>query len=125
MHREAEATVEENERDAERQEKLDAYAVQRQLEPTRDVGSEQRARAEQDEHPWQSQRAREKLGNESGSKRDREGPDDVLGRHKDDAPRVPGRCSLHETENVCGREVLANTMPVPRSAMIRCVESRV
>jgi hypothetical protein len=84
--REPEPAVEEDHRDAERQEDLNADGVERELELADRVGPQQRAGPDQHEHPWNPQDPRHELGDEPGREQEGDDLDDVAGRHVADSP---------------------------------------
>ena len=84
--REPEPSVEEDHRDAECQEQLDADRVERQVERVQGIGSEQRSRGDEHDHARNAEEARDELGDEAGSEQDRQRLDDVSCRHGWDSP---------------------------------------
>ena len=83
--REPEPAVEEDHRDAERQEDLDADGVERELELADRVGPQQRAGPDQDEHPRNAQDPCHELGDEPCHEQEGDDLDDVAGRHRPDS----------------------------------------
>ena len=66
--REPEPAVEEDHRDAECQEQLDADRVERQVERIQGIGPEQRSRGDEHDHARNAEEARHELGGEPGAR---------------------------------------------------------
>jgi hypothetical protein len=56
--------VEEDDRDAQRQDELDAHGFERKLEHVQHVGAEEDARAEQEDHAREPEQAGDELGDQ-------------------------------------------------------------
>ena len=84
--REAEPAVEEDHRDAERQENLDRDRVEREVEQVGDVGAEHGTGGQEHDHARNPEEPGHDLGDEAGREDEREGLDDVLRGHRVDSP---------------------------------------
>ncbi len=77
--------VEEDERDAERQQELSAHRVERNVDPIGDRRADQHASAEKNEHAGRPDRVCEELAHEPNTEHDAEREDDVLDGHGADS----------------------------------------
>ena len=91
LEREPEAAVEEDHRDAEREEDLHGDGVGGQVDRIGDLGPEQRADHEEHDHPRHAQEAGDELGAETGGEEDRQRLDHVARGHRVDSARRRGR----------------------------------
>jgi hypothetical protein len=87
--RELEPAVEEDERDAEREQHLDPVRLERHVDDPRDRRAENRAGSEHHEHPRQPQAVGERLGEEPGREQRADRADDLGRFHRRDC--VPRR----------------------------------
>ena len=79
--RELKSAVEEDERDAERQQELNADGSDRDVEPVEHLGTEQHARCEQENHARQAENVREHAGRKAGGQHDGQDLHDLLRGH--------------------------------------------
>ena len=81
VKRQAEAAVEEDQRDAEREEELRPEPVERDVHPLEHLGPDEDPGAQEDDHARNPEEIREHLGREPDGQQDREDLDDVLRVH--------------------------------------------
>jgi hypothetical protein len=83
--------VEEDERDAEREEELHADRVERDVEPVERLGAEEHTSPQQDHHARHAEKLGDELGDDARSEEDRQRLDDVARRHGRDSDLRRGR----------------------------------
>ena len=80
-HRELQPAVEQDDRNAEREQDLRADRVEGNVDPVENRGPEEGSDPEQEQHPWQPQPIGERLHDEPRRQHDPERQDDVFGVH--------------------------------------------